>query len=467
MGYHLPALTTRRPRPAGPTDLNLTLNRAGMRIFLSDPSVWIAVLAALLSGYVSALHLALRGFNRIRLTELLEARGQSARYELLTERTDKLLLMTGTLRTVFNIILLLAVLHLIDRAFPWDDWIKYLAAFVVTTLVICLVGVAIPTSLSLHLPEKLLSRSARCLDAALRVFTPFVAVLEAVDPLVRKVSRADVNRPEENGVSAEVMSVVEEHTEEGEVDPVQKKIITAAFELPVTTAGEIMTPRTEVQAIPAHATLADAGAAILRDGHSRVPVYEKTIDNVIGILFAKDLIQFLTGAQAFSLRKVVRPPLLVPATKSVRELLAEFKARKMHMAIVLDEYGGTAGLVTIEDILEELVGEIQDEHEQAAPDEPMIRWLDGRTAEVDGRVHIDDLAGELGLVMPEGADYDTVGGFVFSTLGHIPAVGETFDHANLRFTVTDAKRTRVERVRVEKIESEKAPEEPLEAAPEK
>ncbi len=433
---------------------------------MSDPSLWIAVLAALLSGYVSALHLALRSFSRIRLTEELESRGQSSHFDLLTEKTDKLLLMTGTLRTVFNIITLLAVLHLIDQEFFWDDWIKYLAAFVITTLMISLLGVAVPTSMSLHLPEKLLSRSARPLEVGLRIFTPFVRLLEIVDPLVRKVSRADANPPEENAVSAEVMSVVEEHSEEGEVDSVQKQIITAAFDLPVTTADEIMTPRTEVQAIPINATLADVSEAILRDGHSRIPVYEKTIDNIIGILFAKDVIQYVTNPQAFNLRKIVRTPLLVPATKSVRELLAEFKSRKLHMAIVLDEYGGTAGLVTIEDIIEEIVGEIQDEHEHTAPSEPKIQWIDERTAEVDGRVHIDDLSSALDLAVPDGADYDTVGGFVFSTLGHIPAVGETFNHANLRFTVTDAKRTRIERVRVEKLESEKTPDESLEATQE-
>jgi CBS domain containing-hemolysin-like protein len=231
------------------------------------------------------------------------------------------------------------------------------------------------------------------------------------------------------------------------------------------TAGEIMTPRTEVQGIQTTASLPEVSAAILKDGHSRIPVYDETIDNIVGILFAKDLIPFVSSDKPFDLRAVLREPLLVPKTKSVRELLSEFKARKVHMAIVLDEYGGTAGLVTVEDIIEELVGEIQDEHEHTAPAEPRIRWLDGRTAEVDARVDIDDLGDELGMPVPEDADYETVGGFVFSTLGHIPDVGEHFEVANLRFTVTGAQRNRVNRVRVERLAATTSAE-PQEAAPE-
>ncbi len=135
----------------------------------------------------------------------------------------------------------------------------------------------------------------------------------------------------------------------------------------------------------------------------------------------------------------------------MRELLAEFKIRKVHMAIVLDEYGGTAGVVTIEDIIEELVGEIRDEYD-VTHDEPNIRRIDAQTLDADARVRITDLAEELGLTLPDEQDYDTVGGFVFSTLGHIPTVGEEFVYESLRFTVTEAGRTKVNRVRIERFE---------------
>ena len=279
--------------------------------------------------------------------------------------------------------------------------------------------------------------------------------------MIRRLSGADAQpEPEpEQAMSQEVLNVVAEHEGDGEVvDPAQKQMIEAVFELPLTTAGEIMTPRTEIQAIQIGATPHEVRDAILRDGHSRIPVYDQTIDNIIGILYAKDLIQFIDSADRFKdIRPVLREALMVPKSKSVRELLAEFKARKVHIAIVLDEYGGTAGLVTIEDVIEELVGEIQDEYE-STPDEPKIHWLDSRTAEVDARVHVDDLADALGLTVPEDSDYDTVGGFVFATLGHIPDVGEQFDVEGLRFTVTDAQRTKIKMVKVEKIEAEPAAE---------
>jgi putative hemolysin len=159
----------------------------------------------------------------------------------------------------------------------------------------------------------------------------------------------------------------------------------------------------------------------------------------------------LLGAPAdkpFDIRKVVREAVFVPESKTLRDLLGQFKTSKVHLAMVLDEYGGTAGLVTIEDVLEEIVGEIHDEHEPPGEEEPAIERVSDNTFDIDGRVRIDEANDELNVTLPEDEDYDTVGGFVFATLGRIPETGESFSYDNIHITVTDAEKTRVNKVRL-------------------
>jgi len=229
-----------------------------------------------------------------------------------------------------------------------------------------------------------------------------------------------------------------------------------------------MTPRTDVVGIEKHSTLEQIRDIILSEGYSRYPVYDDSLDNIVGVLYVKDLLP-LVGANGvdveseFKLREVVRPALFVPETKTLRDLLAEMQQRKVHMALCLDEYGGTAGLVTIEDILEEIVGEIQDEYELEEKAEPDIVRVDETTAEADGRAYIDDVNDALEIELPEDEDYDTIGGFVFAQLGHVPEVGESFDYEHLQITVLDAEKTKVNRVKIEQREQAAAEARPSES----
>jgi CBS domain containing-hemolysin-like protein len=185
-------------------------------------------------------------------------------------------------------------------------------------------------------------------------------------------------------------------------------------------------------------------------------VYEDNIDNIIGFIYAKDLLkQIGKDAGEFELRKKLRKAYFVPETKSLRSLLHEFQNKKLHIAVVLDEYGGTAGIVTLEDIIEELVGEIADEYEESEP-EP-VKKLDADTIEVDARMYVGDLNDEFDMDLPEDDDYDTVGGFVFSHLGYIPRAGASFTYRNLEFTITAAEPRRVVSIRIKKVSKENAP----------
>jgi CBS domain containing-hemolysin-like protein len=214
-------------------------------------------------------------------------------------------------------------------------------------------------------------------------------------------------------------------------------------------AGEIMTPRTDIHALPLTAGLADIRQFVATRGHTRIPLYDGDIDNIVGILHTKDLLA-VEDLSAADLRKLMRKPFFVPETKRLDELMREFKARKQHMAIVLDEYGGTAGLVTLEDLVEEIVGEIADEHDLAAS--ILIKPIDERVWEADGRTYIDDINDAAGLALPEDEDYDTLAGFVFSELGFVPPPGETLRAHGAKFTVLAADDRKITRIRIELLE---------------
>mgnify|MGYP006274707543 FL=1 len=414
--------------------------------------LWVAAAAALVSCYVGALHYALHQFSRSGLEELLESRGKPGRLDMLGQRNGYVML-TAVVRAVLNLAILVAALAFFappDQ--PGHTWWDVLWAFLLAGGLIIVFGVSAAYSLGTHAAEHLLAVNLPLMHVAHKVLKPLVAPLAFIDPLVRRL--LGVPRPTPNDTSdleQEILDVVSEGEKTGLVDEQQKHMIEAVVEFGDTKAEEIMTPRTDVEGIEVSATLDEVKALAREAGHSRFPVYQDNLDNIVGVLYVKDLLDLVgtNGHKSFELRELVRDAVFVPESKSLRDLLAEMQALKVHLALVLDEYGGTAGLITIEDILEEIVGEIQDEYEPEEDAEPEITTIDPRTAEADGRAYIDDVNDALRIDLPEEEDYDTIGGFVFATLGHIPEIDESFDHENVRVTVLEAEKTKVTRVRIE------------------
>ena len=224
-------------------------------------------------------------------------------------------------------------------------------------------------------------------------------------------------------------------------------MINAVIELGGRRVHEVMVPRIAIAGLPASATFDDAIDTIIAEGHSRVPVYEASLDEVVGILYAKDLLPFLKSdaAARTSVRTMLRTPVFVPESMSIDDLLHEFQRRKVHLAIVLDEYGGTAGLVTIEDLLEEIVGEIQDEYDE---EEPLIEMLGEDAARVDGRASVEDLLDIWDIKVPleDEDEYDTVGGLVYHRIGGVPTPGDEIRVDGLRLTVESTDGRRVAKV---------------------
>jgi len=244
----------------------------------------------------------------------------------------------------------------------------------------------------------------------------------------------------------EVLELVDAGEADGDIEEDEKDMIRGVIEFADKVAREVMTPRTDMVCIQADTTLADTAQVSKDSGYSRLPVYEDDVDHIIGIVYAKDMVSALqTDGGDLKAGDVARTPApVVPESKKLSEVLRLMQRNRLHMAIVLDEYGGTSGLVTIEDLLEEIFGEIRDEHDLEA--EPV--WVvDDATLVVDARVSTDELTDLLGVALPEG-EYDSVGGFVLDQLGRLPGEGEVVKWENLTFTVESVSEQRVERVRI-------------------
>jgi putative hemolysin len=399
--------------------------------------------------YVSTLACALPEHSRARLSELLPEAKREHWLAWLERREWEIQTLVSLLRLALSLAVLLVAWFWYTRAHGWaPDMATAIVAGLVTFVLLALFAIAIPHALAVHSGEAVLARSLGLLRVLRTICWPFGRFFAAVEFVVRRLlGKAEVTQEAETErVEQEILDAVSEGEATGAVDEEQKEMIESVFELDETPVSAIMTPRTDIHAVPADATYATVREATIRSGHSRIPVYEGSIDHIIGVVYAKDLLR-LAPAEPFEARTIMRSAPYVPETKTLDELLHEFRATKVQIAIVLDEYGGTAGLATLEDILEELVGEIADEYDQKPP--PAMNRLAGDTLEVDARVHISDINAELGLELSEEEDYETIGGFVFATLGKIPTAGEEFVHNNLRVKILDSEPRRIKRLQLQ------------------
>ena len=237
--------------------------------------------------------------------------------------------------------------------------------------------------------------------------------------------------------------------DDSEIEESEKEMITSILEMDDTVAREVMVPRIDMVSLEADISFAEALDVIIGAGHSRVPVYDDYVDQIVGVLYAKDMLRcFQQGSTDMPIRTLLRPAYFVPLTKNVKNLLAEMRKHRVHIAIVVDEYGGTAGLVTIEDILEEIVGEIQDEYD--AVEEILVQRVGEDSFLLSARLDLYSVAKLLDIEI-EDEDADTVGGLVLGLLGHVPEAGESVVHSGWRFTVIMVEGRRIEQVRVEPV----------------
>jgi CBS domain containing-hemolysin-like protein len=334
--------------------------------------------------------------------------------------------------------------------------IAAVVAYTTVTYLHVVLGELTPKAAALHHPEKF----ARILAPPLVLFgwimRPFIWVLNAsANRLLGFFGQTSAGLEESVHSPEELRLLVEQAQESGSLQQGDADLIDAVFEFSEKNARAVMTPRTEIIAFPVDATLPEELSTIEESGLSRYPVYEESIDNIIGIILAKDLLKVLIPRaegharydERFALRSLMRPVHVIPGSREVEDVLADFKRLKEHMSIVLDEYGGTAGIVTMEDLLEEIVGEILDEYDTPEDtDEPVLTRA-GETV-IPGSTNIGELNDRFGLSVPEG-DATTIGGYVFGVIGRLPQPGDRVSAGGAIFTVREIDGRRIESLAVD------------------
>jgi CBS domain containing-hemolysin-like protein len=324
-------------------------------------------------------------------------------------------------------------------------------ALIVVTYLHVVFGELTPKAAALNHPEAVAKWLAPPLLLFAYLTKPFTYFLnKSSQVILHALGQEAAGQDEAVHSPEEIRLLVEQSQEGGQMQAHDADLIDAVFEFSEKNAREVMTPRTELVALPVEATLSEVLGVVQESGLSRYPVYDESIDNIIGVVLAKDLLKLLApggNTEAFDLPSIMRPVHVIPGSREVEEVLADFKRLKEHMAIVLDEYGGTAGVVTMEDLLEEIVGEILDEYDTPEDAEAPMHTRAGETM-VPGSTHIGELNEHFGLSVPD-EDYTTIGGYVFGVLGRLPIIGDRVIAGGAIFIVREMDGRRIETLAVD------------------
>ena len=424
----------------------------------SDTALWLA-LAGMLSTCLSAIGAkSLTVFSRHDLEDICRRRGRLHRLGQVLKSHDKVGLAAETLQVVGTSLVIVA-----GTSWVWQeshaevaaDW-RFLASGVaVGSLFLLAVEIWIPWAAARLWATPFVYYTWPLWQAVYVVLTPLILGARFFDTFFHRLAGRQPEAPTEDSFEDEIRTIVTEGHREGLLEEDAREMIEGVMELSDVDVSEVMTPRTDMISISVSLSWEELLDFVIGQGHTRIPVYERNRDDIVGTLYTKDLLPVLaknakTPADPWT--SLLREPYFVPETKPIDVLLQEFQHSRNQMAIVLDEYGGVSGLVTMEDVLEEIVGEITDEYDKDLVDG--IRHLEDGSAEVLAKVHIDEINERLGLALPEDGDFDTIGGLVFSELGHVPLVGEELTLNFVRLTVLEATNRRVLRVRIESMENQ-------------
>jgi putative hemolysin len=421
----------------------------------------VIILAACVVGaaVASATETAMTSVGRLRVRHLAEEGSRAAAVlQRLQQDPNRFLSTILVLNTVALILAssvttLLAQTYLPHELGFWGD----LAVSLVLSVFLLIFAEVTPKTLAFRNADRIALMMAGPVEALSSVLRPVLWFITLVSRAVTGGRAAHAPYLTEE----ELMTVLSVSEEQGVIEEEERQMIHGIIEIGDKTVREVMVPRTDITAIERSTPLKEIVKIFKGTGHTRLPVYVGDLDHIVGLIHGKDLLLFLAnGHEEFDIEKMMRPMKYTPASKKVDELLHQMQTEKVHMMIVLDEYGGTAGLVTLEDLLEEIVGEIRDEYDQAEEEQLVI--LNEREALVDARFPMGELNQRLQLGLEENDDYDSVGGYIYATLGDVPEEGETFKSGKVQWTVEEVNGRRIVRVRLRS--DERWPEEVLQAA---
>ena len=424
--------------------------------------LWIALICCiLLSAFFSATETAYSAANRVRLKTVDGADREKAQIALeLLEKYNSLLTTVLIGNNIVNIVgTAIATLLFTTRILPGREDLATTLASAMMTVLILFLGEVWPKTLAKQQPE----RYAMAVSRVMRVLVIVMKPLDRLFGLWRKLlSKLVKPAPEESQIENELMTIIDEAQTEGDIEAEEGELIRSAIEFNDQKAEDIMTPRVDVTAIEDNASLEQAADLFRETWFSRIPVFHEDLDHIVGILNEKDFYK-MTHDGCNRITDIMKEPVFAPASLSISNLLKQFRTSQTHLIILLDEFGGTEGIVTMEDVLEELVGEIYDEHDEV--NEEVVEKEDG-TLIVDGNMQLQELLEKYEL--ENKYDADTVGGWAGEMLEKVPEVGDTFTLEKHQFTVTEMDGFRVTKIQVTPLpEAEEAPAEPEEKETEK
>ncbi len=390
---------------------------------------------------------ALFAANRLKLRNLEEKGSRRARIALsLFERPARLLSTVLISNNIVNTaVVVVATTTLVALLGPEEG---PLATFVFATILLIVVEI-VSKSVAAHHADRLSLWAARPVLWVSIILSPIIRVLSFVTNLLSRPFGARVRPDAPMVTEEEIQLLVRMGEEQGVLEQDERDMIHSIFAFGDTVVREVMVPRIDMVSVEADAPIQEILEVVRTHGHSRIPVYHETVDQIVGLVHVKDLLAgFRQDRLVGTVREYARPAYFVPDSKRLDDLFREMRRKKAHMAIAVDEYGGTAGLVTIEDLLEEIVGPIQDEYDV---EEPPIKVLNERVALVDGRVNLEEVNSALNLTLPAG-EVDSVGGFVYSLLGHVPSQGERVTYDGVELAVERVDGNRIAQVKITKAE---------------
>jgi CBS domain containing-hemolysin-like protein len=413
-----------------------------------DTTFWaelvIIVIALVLAAMAASAETSLTSISRVRLRQLVEQKVPQAIVVDRLHRDPNAYLSTILIVNTVAIIVASSTATLLALHLYRERVAEWLVSLVLSLVVLVACEIT-PKTLALQRAEKVALRLAPLVAWATLVMRPVVFVLTAVTRLILRLmgGKAQVRGP--FVTEEELKMLVSVGEEEGVLEEEEREMIHGIFEMGDMRVREVMVPRTDLVAIEVNEPVEKAVDLVTKHGHTRIPVYEGNLDHIVGVLYAKDLLRAVVRGEQKSLRDIARKPYFTPESNKVQDVLRDLRKNRVHMAIVVDEYGGTAGAVTIEDILEEIVGPIQDEYDIGEEDE--IQFISPNEVILDGRVSVDDV-NELLKLDIAGDDYDTIGGYVLNQLGATPKVGATLKLGNAELRVEAVQGTRIKKVRI-------------------
>jgi putative hemolysin len=335
-------------------------------------------------------------------------------------------------------------------------WGPVVTAVVVISGLFLFLGQAVPRALARTRPSATAGALLTLCRFVAMLVRPLSALSDGAADLLTRLFGGEHPDTVPAGSEDELLIITRDDHDDGVIEPEERKMIDNVLRLEETTARDIMVPRVDIVAVAEDASSQDIVDVITEKGHSRLPVYRESVDEIVGILYAKDLLPFVIGStRTLPIKRLLRPVYVVPESKRLDDLLGELRRNRVHIAVVADEYGGTAGLVTIEDILEEIVGEIQDEYDEELT---LLESISDREIIVDGRLPIEEIEGALGTNLTGDDDpYGTAAGFVHWHLDRMPQEGDRFDAHGIRAEVLDVEGNRLRRLRLTRLTDDDLP----------